>query len=111
MNTQLNYQQAKNTAIFLRKNGFETKISEKQNTGKKDVVDLTNESTFDLILNTSHRTDLKDSILLRRAAILSRTSYVTTTQGFSAMAQSIIDIEQSKNKYEITSINEWITST
>lgn len=62
------------------------------------------------MVNTSIRQELKISLALRRAAIMSRVSYVTTIGAFEAFVIAVRDMRKINNDFDVKTVKEWINS-
>jgi carbamoyl-phosphate synthase large subunit len=79
------------THAFLTEIGLEASLVKKVLEGRPHIVDAMKNGEVQLVFNTTEgRQSLEDSFSLRRAALMSKIPYYTTTAGALAAAQAII---------------------
>ena len=99
------------TASVLRRNGIEAQAVRKSSEGRGDggeptVVDLINEGSIDLVVNTPQRSAPRnDGYQIRAAAASQDRPAVTTLQAFNAMVQAI-EVRM-RGAYSVRSLQEW----
>ncbi|HZC17715.1 MAG TPA: carbamoyl-phosphate synthase large subunit [Caulobacteraceae bacterium] len=78
------------TCDFLREAGLEVELVKKVLEGRPNIVDVMKNGEVQLVFNTTEgRQSLEDSFSLRRAALMMKIPYFTTTAGALAAAQAI----------------------
>lgn len=105
----------KGTESFLREHGLQCKFFDKasdniDNNQVHNTVKAIEAGEVDLLVNTSIRQELKISLALRRAAIMSRVSYVTTIGAFEAFVIAVKDMRKINNDFDVKTVKEWINS-
>ncbi|MBC33959.1 MAG: carbamoyl phosphate synthase large subunit [Rickettsiales bacterium] len=95
----------KGTGSFLKKYLIKVSIVKKVNEGKPHVVDLIENGSINLIINTtSGEKSIADSLSIRRSAIINKIPYFTTISA-AQVALSGLNII-SKNELEVKSLQE-----
>ncbi|HEV2363926.1 MAG TPA: carbamoyl-phosphate synthase large subunit [Caulobacteraceae bacterium] len=78
------------TCAFLNDRGIEAHLMKKVLEGRPHIVDAMKSGEVQLVFNTTEgRQSMEDSFSLRRAALMGRIPYYTTTAGALAAAQAI----------------------
>ena len=99
------------TASVLRRNGIEAQAVRKSSEGRGDggeptVVDLINDGSIDMVVNTPQRSAPRnDGYQIRTAAASQDRPAVTTLQAFNAMVQAI-EVRM-RGAYSVRSLQEW----
>ena len=99
------------TASVLRRNGIEAQAIRKSSEGRGDggeptVVDLINDGSIDMVVNTPQRSAPRnDGYQIRAAAASQDRPAVTTLQAFNAMVQAI-EVRM-RGAYSVRSLQEW----
>ncbi len=98
------------TSQFLTQNNIENTAVLKEQEGGDHLVLQIKRGEFQLIVNTSYGEDVVESYTLRRAALVSRVPYSTTSAAFNAIAQAITELrEPSLKTLSVTPIQEWLS--
>ena len=99
------------TASVLRRNGIEARAVRKSSEGRgKDgeptIVDLINDGSINMVVNTPQRSAPRnDGYQIRAAAVAQDCPAVTTLQAFNAMVQAI-EVRK-RGAYAVRSLQEW----
>jgi carbamoyl-phosphate synthase large subunit len=74
--------------------------------GGDHLVNHIKKGVYQLVVNTTYGQDVADSFSLRRAAIISRVPYFTTSAAFNAFSKSVIAFQE-KPVITVVSIQQW----
>jgi len=96
------------TADYLSKNGIEVSRVNKVAEGSPHIVDLMNNNEIHLVINTTEgEKSIEDSYGIRRAAILMKIPYTTTTSGAKELVKSLKEIN-AKEHLDVNPIQSYI---
>ena len=96
----------KGTGIFLKKYLINVSIVKKVNEGKPHVVDLIENGSINLIINTtSGEKSISDSLSIRRSAIINKIPYFTTISAAQVAVSGLNII--SKKELKVKSLQEF----
>ena len=99
------------TASVLRRNGIEARAVRKSSEGRgrdgePTIVDLINDGSINMVVNTPQRSAPRnDGYQIRAAAVAQDCPAVTTLQAFNAMVQAI-EVRK-RGAYAVRSLQEW----
>lgn len=97
------------TAKFLKDNGIPVTQVNKEREGGDHTVAQISQKKFQFIVNTTYGEDIQESFSLRRAALISRTSYCTTARAFQAIAEAIESAKNDPKNIEVSPIQDWLS--
>jgi len=94
------------THAFLAENGVEAELVKKVLEGRPHIVDAMKNGEIQLVFNTTEgKQSLEDSFSLRRAALMMKIPYYTTTAGALAAARAIA--AQAEGTLEVRSLQSY----
>ena len=101
------------TAKAFQDNGIECEVFDKASDNTDSItntVKTIEAGDIDLLVNTDMRQKLNVSLALRRAAIMNRVSYLTTTRAFDAFVEAVKDMKKIDNSFDVKTVDEWINA-